>query len=87
MNTKSSGWCGNRRFKDRGSKLSYGIVGTRPEALTNGQAYPALLHFCTWFSGFHSKLTWSPLSPIIILPPPRTLSFSLSILYFGWFTQ
>lgn len=48
MNTKSSGWCGNRRFKDRGSKLSYGIVGTKPAALTNGQAYPALVHLCTW---------------------------------------
>lgn len=47
MKTKASGWGGNRRFKDHGLTLLYGIVGTKPAVLTNGQAYyPALVH---WF--------------------------------------
>lgn len=62
MKTKASGWGGNRRFKDHSLTLLYGIVGTKPAGLTNGQAsqaYPALVHWFppqdrskqAWFSG------------------------------------
>lgn len=75
MKTKSSGWGGNRRFKDHRLRLLYGIVGTTSAGRTSGQAYPALVRavsppydgnkqawsfLCSWES-----TTWSPLRFII----------------------